>query len=167
MAHTIKNLPAVRRPGFDRWVGKIPWRGEWLPILVFLPGESHGQRSLVGYSPWDCRVRHDWATNTFFSLFINWVLRFSWASLVVRVVKNLLANAEDSSILGSILDSGRSAGGGNGNPLKYSCLENPMDGGAWWATVHGVAKNQTWLSDFTHSLTHSLIHIYISAYPNQ
>ena len=38
---------------------------------------------------------------------------------------------------------------GNGNPLQYSCLETPMDGGAWWAAVHGVAKGQTWLSDFT------------------
>ena len=37
---------------------------------------------------------------------------------------------------------------GNGTPLQYSCLENPMDGGVWWATVHGVAKNQTWLRDF-------------------
>ena len=45
-----------------------------------------------------------------------------------------------------------SPGEGNGNPLQYSCLENPMDGGAWWATVHGVAKSQTRLSDFTHSL---------------
>jgi len=40
-------------------------------------------------------------------------------------------------------------GEGNGNPLQYSCLENPMDGGAWWATVHGVAKSRTRLSDFT------------------
>ena len=40
-------------------------------------------------------------------------------------------------------------GKGNGNPLQYSCLENPMDGGAWWAPVHGVAKSQTRLSDFT------------------
>ena len=38
---------------------------------------------------------------------------------------------------------------GNGTPLQYSCLENPMDGGAWWAAVHGVSKSQTWLSDFT------------------
>ena len=42
-----------------------------------------------------------------------------------------------------------SLGEGNGNPLQYSCLENPMDGGAWWAAVHGVAKSQTRLSDFT------------------
>ena len=40
-------------------------------------------------------------------------------------------------------------GEGNGTPLQYSCLENPMDGGAWWAAVHGVAKSQTRLSDFT------------------
>ena len=39
-------------PGFDPWIGKIPWREEWLPTPVFLPGEFHGQKSLVGYSPW-------------------------------------------------------------------------------------------------------------------
>ena len=43
----------------------------------------------------------------------------------------------------------RNIGEGNGTPLQYSCLENPMDGGAWWAAVHGVAKSQTRLSDFT------------------
>ena len=43
----------------------------------------------------------------------------------------------------------RSPGGGNGNPLQYSSLENPMDGGAWWATVHRVAKSRTRLNDFT------------------
>ena len=41
---------------------------------------------------------------------------------------------------------------GNGTPLQYSCLENPMDGGAWWAAVHGVAKSQTWLTTDTHTL---------------
>ena len=51
--------------------------------------------------------------------------------------------------LGSIPGSGRSPGEESGNPLQYSCLENPMDGAAWWATVHGVAKSQTRLSDFT------------------
>ena len=49
---------------------------------------------------------------------------------------------------GSIPGSGRSLGEGNGNPLQYSCLENPMDGGAWWATVFGVTKSRTQLSDF-------------------
>ena len=51
--------------------------------------------------------------------------------------------------LGSIPESGKSPGEGNGNPLQYSCLENPMDGGAWWATVHRVAKSRTRLSNFT------------------
>ena len=51
--------------------------------------------------------------------------------------------------LGLIPGSGRSPGDGNGNPLQYSCLENPMDGGAWWATVHGVSNIQTQLSDLT------------------
>ena len=46
---------------------------------------------------------------------------------------------------------------GSGTPLQYSCLENPMDEGAWWAAVHGVAKNQTRLSDFTFTFTHSSI----------
>ena len=57
--------------------------------------------------------------------------------------------------LGSIPGSGRSPGEGNGNPLQYYCLENPMDRGAWEATVHGVAKSRTRLSDFTHSVFNS------------
>ena len=44
-----------RRPGFDPWVGKIPWSKIWQPTPVFLPGESHGQRSLAGYNPWGCK----------------------------------------------------------------------------------------------------------------
>ena len=51
--------------------------------------------------------------------------------------------------LGSIPGSGKSPGEGNGNPLQYSCLEHPMDGGAWWAAVHGVIKSRTRLSNFT------------------
>ena len=58
--------------------------------------------------------------------------------------KESACNAGD---LGSILGLGRLPGEGNGNPLKYSCLENPMDRGAWQSTVHGVTKNWTWLSD--------------------
>ena len=53
---------------------------------------------------------------------------------------------------GSIPGSERSPGEGNGNPLQYSCLKNPMDGGAWWATVHGVAKSRMLLSTFTSCL---------------
>ena len=60
------------------------------------------------------------------------------------------ASAFSAGDLGSIPGWGRSLGEGNDNPLQYSCLENPMDGEAWWATVHGVAKSWTQLSDFTH-----------------
>ena len=63
------------------------------------------------------------------------------------MVKRLAYNVGD---LGSIPGLGRSSGEGNGNPLQYCCLENPMDRRAWWATVHRVAKSWTRLSDFTH-----------------
>ena len=62
------------------------------------------------------------------------------------VVTNLPANAGDVS---SIPGLGRSPGEGNGNPLQYSCLGNPMDRRAWWATVHGVTKSQIQLSNST------------------
>ena len=71
------------------------------------------------------------------------------ASQVALAVKNLPASAGDSRDAGSISGSGRYPGQGNGNPLQYSSLEKPMDRGAWWAAVHGVAKSQTRLSDFT------------------
>ena len=64
------------------------------------------------------------------------------------------ASACDAGDPGLIPGSGRSPGEGNGNPLQYSCLENPMDRGAWWATVHRVAKSQTGLSDYTYLLTY-------------
>ena len=69
------------------------------------------------------------------------------ASQVALVVKNLLANARDLRDVGSISGSGRSPGGGHGNPLQCSCLENPADRGVLRATVHGVSKSRTWLSD--------------------
>ena len=59
------------------------------------------------------------------------------------MIKNLPTSAGDVRDTGSTPGSGRSLGEGNGNPLQYSCLENPMDRGTWWATVHRVAKSQT------------------------
>ena len=56
VAQMVKNLPAIfRRPGFHLWVGKILWGRKWQPTPVFLPGKSHGQRRLAGYSPWGCK----------------------------------------------------------------------------------------------------------------
>ena len=59
------------------------------------------------------------------------------------------ASAYNAGDQGSIPGLGRSSGEGNGNPLQYSCLENPMNRGAWWSTVHGITKSQTQLSNFT------------------
>ena len=73
------------------------------------------------------------------------------------VVKNLPASTGDSSDVGSIPESGRSPGVGNGNSLQYSCLENPMSRGAWQATVHGVAE---WdMTEHTHTTTSLLLQI--------
>ena len=89
-----------------------------------------------------------------FSLFcsrnIFWsVVSHIWASQVVLEEKNLLVNAGDVRHVGSIPGSGRSPGGGHGNPLQYSGLENPMDRGAWRSTVHRVTKSQTWLKQLS------------------
>ena len=75
---------------------------------------------------------------------------FLWGFPRGSVVKNLLANAGDVRDLGSVPGLGRSPGGGNGNPVQFSCLGNPMDRGVWWATVHEVTKSRTRLN--THAL---------------
>ena len=59
-------MQEMQETGFDSWVRKIPWRRKWQPTPVFLPGESHGWRSLVGYSPRGRKVGHDWATSLSF-----------------------------------------------------------------------------------------------------
>ena len=88
------------------------------------------------------RVRHDLLNNNSANLNSPKILSGCLVSLRAlqggSVVKNSPANAGDS---GSISGSGISPGGGNGNPVHYSCLENPMDRGAWWATVHGVIES--------------------------
>ena len=79
----------------------------------------------------------------------------NWASQVMLVVKKLPAKAGDIRDVGSIPGWERSPGGGHGNPLQYSCLENPMDRGAWQATVHRIAKSWTHLKKLS-------IHAHIS-----
>ena len=81
-------------------------RRQWHPTPALLPGESHGRRSLVGYSPWG-REESDTTERLHFDF-------------------SLLCTGE-----------------GNGNPLQYSCLENPRDRGACWAAVYGVAQSWT------------------------
>ena len=75
------------------------------------------------------------------------------------MVKNLSAGAGDIRDAGLVPGSGRSPGGGNGNPLQYSCRENPMDRGVWQAIVHRVAQSQTWLKRLSiHAYTHTHTH---------
>ena len=81
-------------------------RRQWQPTPVLLPGKSHGQRSLVGCSPWGLE-ESDTTERLHFHFSLSCI------------------------------------GEGNGNPLQCSCLENPMDGGAWWAAVYGVAQSRT------------------------
>ena len=83
-------------------------------------------------------------------MFFSWLrssfkekLSFSLASMGFPGGSEVKASACNAGELGSIPGLGTSPGEGNGNPLQYSSLENPMDGGAWWATVHGVAESDT------------------------
>ena len=114
----IRNLPAnagdTRDVVFDPWVEKIPWRRQWHPTPVLLPGKFHGWRSLVGCSPWG-REESDMT---------EW-LHFDFSLSCI--------------------------GEGNGNPLQCSCLENPRDGGAWWAAISGVAQSRTQLKRLSSS----------------
>ena len=80
------------------------------------------------------RVRHDWATE------LNWSKVSLWASLVAQMVESACSAGDPGSIPGL----GRSPGEENGNPLQYSCLENPMERGVWQSTVYGVAKRHDW-----------------------
>ena len=118
--------------------GSVPrsWRRKWLPTPVFWPGELYGQTSLVAYSPWGHKESDmaEWLT-----------LKFLWASQVAQWKRTSLLMQEVQKTVGSIRQLGRSPGGGNGYPLQYFCLENPIDRGAWQIAVHRIAQGQIWL----------------------
>ena len=153
MALVVKNLPA--NTGDIRDMGSIP--GLWR-----FPGGGHGNPRQYSYleNPMDRgtlwakvhRVTKSWTRLS------NWteLKRSVWDWIVVLVVKNLPANTGDIRKISSIPVSGRSPGGGHGNLLQYSCLENPMDRRAWRAAIHGVSKSQTrlkWLSMWLYRLS--------------
>ena len=83
---------------------------------------------------------------------VKWILNVFKAQMGFPAGSDSQVSAGNAGDPGSIPSSGRSPGGGNGNPRQYSCLENAIGRGAWWSTAHGVAKSQTRLSDFTFSL---------------
>ena len=97
--------------GRGEWLGR---RRRWQPTPVLLPRKSHGQRSLVGCSPWGRK-----------ELDMTELLHFHFSLSCI--------------------------GEGNGNPLQCSCLENPMDGRAWWAAIYGVAQSRTLLKRLSSS----------------
>ena len=154
MALVVKNSPApcrrCRRRGFGPWIRKISWREAWQPTPVFLPGESRGQKSLAGYSPWGCRVGHNWSDLAHMLL---WILNYS---LDIGCISLCLSLTWGSSIwLWSMRTGSSVLGEGDSTPLQYSCLENPRDGGAWRAAVYGVAQSRTrlkWLSSSSSSV---------------
>ena len=74
---------------------------------------------------------------------------FDWCEVVPHCSFYLMVKLGEKMNVGILCKSSAKIGEGNGTPLQYSCLENPMDGGAWWAAVHGVTKSRTRLSDFT------------------
>ena len=113
--------------------------GNWFqyPCLKIPWMEESGRPQPIGSQ----RVRHDWVTSLTLS-------EISQGSPGGSVVENLPDNTGATGVVSSIPGSRRSPGGGNGNPLQYSHLENPMDRGAWWATAHGVTKE----SDMTQQL---------------
>ena len=111
------------------------WRRKWQPTRVLLPGESQGRGAwwAAVYGVAQSRTR------------LKRLGSCSRASQVMLAVKNPPASAGGGRDTGLTPGSGRSPGGGHSNPLLYSCLESPMNTGAWRAAVHGVAKNQTGL----------------------
>ena len=133
----------------NEWYNSLYKRRKWQPISVLFPGKFHEWRSVVGYSPWDHRVGHDWATSL--QLQHQSFLQNSstvppiWAPRVALVVKkNPAANVGDMRHgFGPWVR--KIPWGGRGNTLHYSCLENPRNRGDWWATVHRVTKSQAWL----------------------
>ena len=149
----VKNLPAKRR--------------QWHPTPVLLPGKPHGRRSLVGCSPWGCgELGTTERLHLHFSLSCIgegngnplqcsclenprdgrawWAAVYGVAQSPTRLKP--LSSSSNMADPASIPGSGRSPEGGDTYPLQYSCLEDSMDRGAWWAVVHGVAKSQTVLS---------------------
>ena len=89
VAQMVKNLPECKRPGFDAWVGEIPWRRAWYTTPIFLPGESHGQKSLVGYTPWS----HKTWTVLYFNIF-SLLPHVIWSSRELKYVLIILSVLE-------------------------------------------------------------------------
>ena len=124
--------------GLGSSVSRVLRQSLTLLLLQAYEGRYHRQlvpRHLLFYSPQVNSTKHLFCLPFYFMLEL-----INEASQVVLVVKNPPANAGVIRGTGLIPGSGRSPGGGHSNPLHYPCLENPMNGGAWWAAVHRVTE---------------------------
>ena len=145
MAQRVKNLPAMQEIQVWSLGGEDPLEKEWQPTSVFLPGESYGQRSGVGYSPWG---RKELDTTERDERWQPTPVLLPGKSHGRRSLVGCSPWGREESDTTEQLHFHISLscnGKGNGNPLQCSCLENPRDGGAWWAAVRGVAQSRTWL----------------------
>ena len=130
------------------WSGDILIDFVW--VMTVLPA-LHGLKILIwnGWTSTLIQRKGCWAERkcplNHFSGLIYLTLRLMWGFPGGSVGKSSACNLRDKGDAGSIPGLGRSPGGEHGNPLQYSCLENPVDRGAWWATVHGVTESQTLL----------------------
>ena len=130
----------------------VHWRRKWRPTPVFLPGESQGRGAwwAAVYGVTQSRTWLKWLSSSRYPSKMS-AHPIVWASQVALVVKNLPSSAGDIIDAGLIPGSGRSPGGGHGNPLQYSCLGNPMDRGLWWATIQGVTESWCFCLEFSRS----------------
>ena len=126
-------MPETGCSGLVHWDDPEGWDGEGGGRGL----QDGGHMCTHGWFMWIYGKNH-------YNIVISFQLK--WISLII-IKKNLPASAGDERDESSMPRLGRSPGEGAGNLLQYSCLENPMDGGEWWATVHGVARSQTWLSN--------------------
>ena len=140
----------------DAYSGLISFRMDWFDLLAvqgtlksLLQHRSSKASILQCSAFFMVQFTHLYITTGKIIALTMWTFVGKVVSLLFNMLSRLLipggsdgkASAYDVGDPGSIPGSGRSHGEGNGNPLQYSCLENPMDGRAWWATVHGVAKS--------------------------
>ena len=150
VAQMVKRLPTMQKTRVQSLGREDLLEKEMATHSSILAWKIPWMEEPVGYSPWGRKELdttewlHFHSSGGHAHLLIVWFLPSPGGS----VVTNPPANAGDAGLIPA---SGRSPGEGNGNPLRCSGLENSMDRGAWWATVHGVAKSQTWLSDWAHT----------------